>query len=102
MLTPTGSPLRPVRVGSSFVKFGSLLLWFGDGGQQPVSLVLVLLQQLLGLFLRQLHVQQLLQQVALLLWKTAADWSQTQKLYLAYCHRGLLVPNKAEKLNIKL
>lgn len=61
MLTPTSSPLRPVRVGSFFVKFRSPLPWFGDGGQQPVGLVLVLLQQLLGLFLRQLHIQQLLQ-----------------------------------------
>lgn len=80
MLTVKSSPLAPmwgrraVRVGSFLVKSGFLLLLFGDGRQQSASLVFVLLQERLRLFLRQLHILQLFQQVALLLWKTAAHW----------------------------
>lgn len=60
--------VRSLLVGSGF------LLRFGVWGQQSVSVVFVFLQQLQCLFLRQLHVLQLLQQITLLLWKTAAYW----------------------------
>lgn len=61
------------------MKSGFLLLLFGDGGQQPVRLVFILLQEHLCLLLRQLDILQLLQQVALLLWKTAAHWIKEGK-----------------------
>lgn len=69
-------------MGSFLVRSGFLLLLFGDGGQQSASLVFVLLQERLGLFLRQLDILQLLQQVALLLWKTAAHWRGEGKFKL--------------------
>lgn len=61
-------------MGSFLVRSGFLLLLFGDGGQQPASLVAVLFQERPCPILRQLDVLQLLQQVAALLWKTAAHW----------------------------
>lgn len=93
-----------MRVGAFFVKSGSLLLRFGDGGQQPVSLVLVLSQQLLCLLLRQLHVPQLLQHIALLLWQTVAHCSDMRQLQrcLDYCHHAVLVSAEAQRVNIKL
>lgn len=67
-------------MGSLLLKSGVLLLLFGDGGQQSVGLIFILLQQRLRLLLRQLYIPQLLQQVALLLWKTVAHWVKEEKL----------------------
>lgn len=80
ILTIRTSPLHPVwhwravTEGPFLVKSGFLLLWFRVRGQQSVSLILILLQELLCLILRQLHILQLLQWITLLLWKTAAHW----------------------------
>lgn len=75
------------------VKSGFLFLLFWDGGQQSVRLIFILLQEHLSLFLRQLDVLQLLQQVALLLGKTAAHWIKEGKFKLEadmMCMYGLV------------
>lgn len=68
-------------MGSFLVKSGFLLLLFGDGGEQSASLVLILLQERLRLFLRQLCILQLLHQVTLPLGKTAAHWKKGITLF---------------------
>lgn len=69
-------------MGPLLVKSGFLFLLFWDGGQQSACLVFILLQEHLSLILRQLDVLQLLQQVALLLRKTAARWITEGKVIL--------------------
>ena len=69
-------------MGSFLVKSGFLLVLFGDGRQKSASLVFIILQEHLCLILRQLDVLQLLQQVTLLLWKTAAHWTRGGKFKL--------------------
>lgn len=81
-------------MGPLFVKSGSLLVRFGDGGQQPVSLVLVLPQQRVCLLLRQLQVVQLLQQMVLLLWQTAAHCQDRRHRYR---HHGGLVSTQGQR-----
>lgn len=67
---------RPIGDGSALVKSRLLPLLFREGGQKSACLLSVVLQESLSLILRQLNILQLLQQVALPLWKSAAHWGR--------------------------